>query len=154
MEIQNQDMLFKEESYEIVGACFEVHNHLGSGFTEPSYQEALEIELSSRGIPFKSQVELPIFYKDTKLKHGFRADFLCHESIIVEIKAVSALLPSTARKSTTTSTLDAINSASSSTSPPSRAYNTSASHSPAPRRLNPLISPSAKNEHSIFTFIY
>jgi len=93
MEIQNQDMLFKEESYEIVGACFEVHNHLGSGFTEPSYQEALEIELSSRGIPFKSQVELPIFYKDTKLKHGFRADFLCHESIIVEIKAVSALLP-------------------------------------------------------------
>jgi GxxExxY protein len=93
MEIQNQDMLFKEESYEIVGACFEVHNQLGSGFTEPSYQEALEIELSSRGIPFKSQVELPIFYKDTKLKHGFRADFLCHESIIVEIKAVSALLP-------------------------------------------------------------
>ncbi|MFM8981360.1 MAG: GxxExxY protein [Spartobacteria bacterium] len=93
MEIQNQDMLFKEESYEIVGACFEVHNQLGSGFTEPSYPEALEIELSSRGIPFKSQVELPIFYKDTKLKHGFRADFLCHESIIVEIKAVSALLP-------------------------------------------------------------
>ena len=93
MEIQNQDMLFKEESYEIVGACLEVHNQLGSGFTEPSYQEALEIELSSRGIPFKSQVELPIFYKDTKLKHGFRADFLCHESIIVEIKAVSALLP-------------------------------------------------------------
>lgn len=93
METQNQDMLFKEESYEIVGACFEVHNQLGSGFTEPSYQEALEIELGIRGIPFKSQVELPIFYKDTKLKHGFRADFLCHESIIVELKSVTALLP-------------------------------------------------------------
>jgi GxxExxY protein len=93
MEIQNQDMLFKEESYEIVGACFEVHNQLGSGFTEPAYQEALEIELVIRGIPFKSQVDLPIFYKDTKLKHGFRADFLCHESVIVELKSVSTLLP-------------------------------------------------------------
>jgi GxxExxY protein len=93
MEIQNQEMLFKDESYEIVGACFEVHNQLGSGFTEPSYQEALEIELAARGIPYKAQVDLPIFYKETKLKHGFRADFLCHEAIIVELKAVSALLP-------------------------------------------------------------
>ena len=93
MEIQNQEMLFKDESYEIVGACFEVHNQLGSGFTEPAYQEALEIELGIRGIPFKSQVDLPIFYKDTKLKHGFRADFLCHESVIVELKSVSTLLP-------------------------------------------------------------
>ncbi len=93
METEISDMLFKEESYALMGACFEVHNELGCGFTEPSYQEALEIEFGIRGIPFKSQVELPIFYKDNKLKHGFRADFLCHESIIVEIKAVTTLLP-------------------------------------------------------------
>ena len=93
METEIPDMLFKEESYAIMGACFEVHNELGCGFTEPAYQEALEIEFCIRGVPFKSQVELPIFYKDNKLKHGFRADFLCHESIIVEIKAVTTLLP-------------------------------------------------------------
>jgi len=93
MEIENSAMLFKEEAYAIMGACFDVHNELGCGFTEPAYQEALEIEFGIRGIPFKSQVELPIFYKDTKLKHGFRADFLCHESVIVELKSVSTLLP-------------------------------------------------------------
>jgi GxxExxY protein len=91
MKTENHELLFKPESYEIVGACFEVYNELGCGFTEPVFQEALEIEFSLRSIPFKAQVDLPLFYKDVPLKHGFRADFLCYESIIVEIKAVSNL---------------------------------------------------------------
>lgn len=88
---EQQNILYKSESYEIVGACFEVYNELGSGFTEPVFQESLEIEFAVRKIPFKSQVDLPLFYKETPLKHGFRADFLCYENIIVEIKAVSLL---------------------------------------------------------------
>jgi GxxExxY protein len=88
---EDRNILYRSESYEIIGACFEVYNELGSGFTEPVFQEALEIEFAGRGIPFKAQVDLPIFYKDTPLKHCFRADFLCHEAIILEIKAVSIL---------------------------------------------------------------
>ena len=88
---ENHNILYKTESYEIIGACFEVYNELGSGFTEPVFQEALEVEFAARNIPFKSQVDLPLFYKATLLKHCFRADFLCHENIIVEIKAVSIL---------------------------------------------------------------
>lgn len=88
---EKQNILFRTESYEIIGACFEVYNELGCGFTEPVFQEALEIEFTARNIPFKSQADLPLFYKETPLKHSFRADFLCHETIIVEIKAVSSL---------------------------------------------------------------
>ena len=91
MEENKQEILFKAESYAIVGACFEVYNELGCGFTEPVFQEALEIEFAARNIPFKSQVDLPLFYKERLPKHSFRADFLCHETIIVEIKAVSIL---------------------------------------------------------------
>lgn len=88
---EQQNILYKSESYEIIGACFEVYNELGSGFTEPVFQEVLEMEFAMREIPFKAQVDLPIFYKEEPLKHCFRADFLCFENIIVEIKAVSLL---------------------------------------------------------------
>jgi GxxExxY protein len=63
-----EKILFKEESYQIIGACMKVHSHLGPGFLEAVYEEALEKELANSQIPFKRQVKLEIFYEDQKLK--------------------------------------------------------------------------------------
>ena len=84
-------IVFRQESYEIVGAAFEVYNDLGPGFLEAVYQEALEIELKDRGIPFEREKELKILYKGVKLEQTYRADFVCYDKIIVELKAVNEL---------------------------------------------------------------
>ena len=76
-------------TFAIIGAAMEVHRHLGDGFLEAVYQEALALELGIRGIPFDAQVRLPIHYKGARLEAVYRADFLCYGSIIVEIKALS-----------------------------------------------------------------
>ena len=75
----------------MVGACFEVYNRMGCGFLESVYQECLSIEFSSRGLPFEAQVELPISFRGQKLASRFKADFVCHSAIIIEIKAVAGL---------------------------------------------------------------
>lgn len=85
------DLLFKEESYRIMGACFEVYKEKGCGFVEPVYQECLTLELGLRGIPFAAQVELSLKYKDRLLTQTYKPDFVCVDKIIVEIKAVSKL---------------------------------------------------------------
>jgi GxxExxY protein len=78
-----------DDTYQIIGAAFEVHSRLGSGFLEAVYQEALHHEFDERGIPFRQQVEVPVFYKGQKLQTSYRTDFLCYESIVVELKAIS-----------------------------------------------------------------
>lgn len=85
------DIVLKEEAYKIVGACFEVHNELGAGFLEAVYQESLEQEFRSRGIPFQSQPCVPIAYKGSLLTKTYQPDFVCFEQVIVEIKSVSEL---------------------------------------------------------------
>jgi GxxExxY protein len=80
------DILFKEESYKIIGACFEVHNILGHGFKEAVYKDALEFELSKLNIPFVKEKPYTITYKEQKLKHYFIADFVVYDTIILEIK--------------------------------------------------------------------
>ena len=85
------EILFKEESYKIVGACFEVYNEQGCGFVEPVCQECLEIELGLQGIPFRAQQQIQLQYKGRRLKQIYIPDFNCFDQIIVEIKAVSAL---------------------------------------------------------------
>jgi len=85
------EILFKDEAYKIVGACFEVYNEEGCGFVEPVYQECLEIELDLQGIPFQAQRQLQLSYKGRQLKQVYIPDFMCFEKIIVEIKAVSKL---------------------------------------------------------------
>ncbi|MCG3150134.1 MAG: hypothetical protein PCFJNLEI_03612 [Verrucomicrobiae bacterium] len=85
------EILYKDESYRIMGACFEVYKEKSNGFVEPVYQECLEIEFASQGIPFAAQAELEIHYKGQPLKRRYIPDFLCFEKIIVEIKAVSKL---------------------------------------------------------------
>jgi GxxExxY protein len=85
------EILYKDESYNIMGACFEVYKEKGCGFVESVYQECLEIELALRGLPFFAQVWMELSYKGRPLESKFKADFLCYGLIVVEIKAVSAL---------------------------------------------------------------
>ncbi|NCC53457.1 MAG: GxxExxY protein, partial [Spartobacteria bacterium] len=75
------------ETYAIIGAAMDVHRELGCGFLEAVYQEALEVEFKNRSIPYASKPRLPIAYKETILKKYYDADFICYESIVVEIKA-------------------------------------------------------------------
>jgi GxxExxY protein len=78
-------------TYGIIGAAMEVHGGLGHGFLEAVYQEALAIELTSRSIPFRREAPIKITYKGRSLQAGYRADFLCFEAVIVEIKALARL---------------------------------------------------------------
>jgi GxxExxY protein len=89
--LQINEPVFKKESYEIIGACMEVHKTLGCGFPEAIYQEALEIELVIQNIPFLSQSPLKVFYKGHKLKKEFIPDFIVFDKIIVELKAAEKL---------------------------------------------------------------
>jgi GxxExxY protein len=86
------EIIYREESYRIMGACFEVYRSMGRGFLEPVYQECLEIELAERGIPFFPQRKLPIIYKGRTLEQFYKADFLCYDKIVIEVKAVSQLV--------------------------------------------------------------
>ena len=84
-------IIYKDESYNIVGAAFHVYNKLGFGFLEAVYQEALEIEFQRRNIPYEREKELNIIYDGVQLKQTYKADFVCYGKIIVELKAVSEL---------------------------------------------------------------
>ena len=85
------ELLLKDEVYAIIGTAMKVHNVLGCGFLEAVYQEALEIELRKQNIPYTSQSQLPIKYKDHLLKKTYVADYICFKKIVIEIKAISHL---------------------------------------------------------------
>jgi len=78
-------------TYAIIGAAMEVHKQLGCGFLEPVYQEALTVEFSRQNIPFKREVRLPIHYKGQLLAPIYCADFICFDSVIVELKALAQM---------------------------------------------------------------
>lgn len=84
-------VVHKDKSYDIIGKCFEVHNNLGAGFLEIVYKDALEYEFKKANIPFEREKEYTVNYKGVILPHKFYADFVVYDSIILEVKAVSAI---------------------------------------------------------------
>ena len=85
------DLIYKEESYNIIGKCFEVHNNLGPGFLEIVYKDALEYEFNKTGIPYEREKEYIVNYKDVTLPHKFYADFVVFDKIILEVKAIAGI---------------------------------------------------------------
>jgi len=85
------ELLYKDESYAVIGACFAVYKEKGRGFLEPVYHECLEIEFESQRIPFVAKPPQTLRYRDRTLVQTFTPDFICYDKIIVEIKAVSVL---------------------------------------------------------------
>ena len=88
---EQKNILFKDECYDIYGCIYAVNRKLGVGFLEAVYQEALEIELRKKNIPFVSQQELAIVYDGIPLANKYIADIICYEKIIIELKAVSKI---------------------------------------------------------------
>lgn len=85
------NIIYKEESYRIIGICMEVHNNLGAGFLEIVYKDALEWELKKSGIPFEREKKYTVNYKGIILPHKFYADFVVFDKIILEVKGVSGI---------------------------------------------------------------
>ena len=88
MDIMNENYLYAEETYKIIGILFEVHKTLDKGFSEIVYKDAIEFEFKELDIPFEREKEYVINYKGTFLKHKFYADFVVFHSFILEIKTV------------------------------------------------------------------
>ena len=84
-------LLYEEETYKIIGACMKIHKALGSGFLESVYQEVLAKEFTKEGIPFEKEKKLNLYYEGEKLDKYFKADFLCYDKIIVELKSIAFL---------------------------------------------------------------
>ncbi len=89
----SQEIIYKNESYAIQGAIFEVYREMGTGFLEAVYQECLEIELKKRNIHFVAQPELSLNYKGKPLKQKYQPDIICYDKIIVELKTVKTIAP-------------------------------------------------------------
>jgi GxxExxY protein len=88
-----EERVFQQEGYDFMAAAFEVYNEIGYGMAEEIYQQSLEIELSLRKIPFLPKEELEVYYKDHKLTTHYIPDLLVFGGIVVELKAVTELVP-------------------------------------------------------------
>jgi GxxExxY protein len=84
-------IIYQEESYLIMGILFDIHNNLGSGFSEIVYKDALEYEFHNQSIPFEREKEYNVKYKDIVLKHKFYADFVVFNKIILELKSCESI---------------------------------------------------------------
>lgn len=87
------EILYKAETYKIIGVCLEVYNTLGYGYQEIVYKDAMEIEFIERNMPYIREPQIQINYKEHILKHSFNADFLLYDKIIVEVKVNKEGIP-------------------------------------------------------------
>lgn len=81
------EFIYKDEGFKIIGCFYTVYNTLGHGFLESVYQEALAKEFDKQNIPYLKEQKIEVYYNDDKLKKYFKADFVCYDKIIVEVKA-------------------------------------------------------------------
>ena len=84
-----KELIYKDEAYEIIGICMEVHKNLGGGFLEIVYKDALELEFKNAGIEYQRETMYDVNYKGKILKHKFYADFVIDDKIILEVKGLS-----------------------------------------------------------------
>ncbi|MDD5766727.1 MAG: GxxExxY protein [Candidatus Marinimicrobia bacterium] len=85
----NSSIIYPDESFQIMKACFNIYKSMGNGFTEPVYQECLEIEFEYLKIPYREKPELTLVYRKKTLLHSFIPDYVCFEKIIIELKAIT-----------------------------------------------------------------
>lgn len=85
------DLMFGDETYAVIGAAIEVHRELGPGFLEKVYQEAMQLELSARKIPFEAEMQIDVSYKGNLLAQRYSADLVCFGKIVVELKSIKKL---------------------------------------------------------------
>jgi GxxExxY protein len=88
-----EDLLFKDECYQLIGMCMKIHTRLGKGFKEIVYKDAMEIEFKNAGVAYEREMKFKILYEGLSRKHTFDADFFVFDSIILEIKATWQLWP-------------------------------------------------------------
>jgi GxxExxY protein len=86
-------LIYRDEVYAIQGAIFDVYRKMGTGFLEGVYQECLAIELARRSVPFAALKPLALVYDGEPLRHGYVADFICFERVLLELKAARAIAP-------------------------------------------------------------
>ena len=84
-------LILGDETFAVIGAAIEVHRVLGPGFLEKVYHEAMQLELSARGIPYEAERLIEIEYKEQKLRQKYLADLVCYEKVVVELKALKQL---------------------------------------------------------------
>lgn len=94
----NKKLIYKDEAYKIIGCCMEVHKELGKGFSEIIYGDALELEFKSQKIEYSRETKFDMYYKEIKLPHYYKADFVIENKIILEIKAIESLTNSHIRQ--------------------------------------------------------
>lgn len=87
------NLLYRNESHAIIGAAIDVHKTLGRGFLEPVYQEALALEFTRHGIPFRQEAKIQINYRDVLLNKYYIADFICYDAVLLECKAIKHIIP-------------------------------------------------------------
>ncbi len=87
------ELLYKEESFKIIGICMEIHKTLGMGLKEINYKDAMEIEFMEQSILYEREKRFLVKYKDKVLRNPYFADFLIHDSIILEIKSAVCIVP-------------------------------------------------------------
>jgi len=85
--------MVKEIEYLIIGAAVEVHKNLGPGLLESVYHKCMALELAAKGLSFKSELKVPLTYKEEELNANLRCDFFVEDLIVVELKSVDYLLP-------------------------------------------------------------
>lgn len=90
----DNQLIYKEETFLIVGCCMEVHKELGKGFNEIVYKDALEFEFKEKGVHYKREKEYDIIYKGKVLPRKYIADFIVMDKIILEAKAIDMLTSS------------------------------------------------------------